>query len=594
LKKEKIMNINKAIKLALEHHRAGNLQQAASLYKKIAKKQPHNGDIFHMLGVISDQQEDLDASIRYMKKAIHLNPNNASVNYNLGNVLKKKGQIDEAIECYQKALQLNPHFTAAYCNLGNIFKEKEQLDEAVVCYQKIIQLNPNDFEAYNNLGNTLKTKGELDGAMTCYQKALQLSPNFILAHNNLGTIYIEKKQFDAAIICYQKALRLNPNYADAYYNLGILYSEKEQFDEAIECYQKALQLDPNHFNTFKGLGIVFQEKGQVDNALSCYQKALQVNPNDPEAHWNKALLLLLNSHFKEGWKEFEWRWKTKKINVAHCDFPQPLWDGHDIEGLTILLYAEQGLGDTIQFIRYASLVAQQGAKVIIECQKELIPLLQKVEGVQKAVTFGQQLLEFDIHYPLLSLPLLFDTTIQTIPAKIPYIGVNATSVQKWTSRIKANTSKQKIGLVWAGSPRHKRDRYRSCPLEIFAPLARLSNMTFYSLQKGDAAEQAKNPPEGMNIVDFTEDIHDFSDTAAVIENLDLTISVDTSVAHLAGAMGKPVWTLLPFAPDWRWMLNRADSPWYPTMRLFRQPSPGDWETVIKNISKDLVKIYSET
>ena len=329
-------------------------------------------------------------------------------------------------------------------------------------------------------------------------------------------------------------------------------------------------------------GWLFGTRDNLREQFILLRKPCILSPDNAVFHWNLSLALLLSGNFEEGWKEYEWRQKVK-------DFPnrivsQPLWDGSDIAGQTILLQAEQGYGDTIQFIRYASMVAQRGANVIVSCQNELTSLLKKVDGIHHVAGYHEPIPEFDVYCPLLSLPLIFHTTVESIPAHVPYIKPEPSLFQHWRAKIQNHVSRLKIGLVWAGREQ------RSCPLELFTPLAEIHYSTFYSLQKGEAAEQAKNPPEGMKLIDYTEDIHDFSDTAAFIENLDLVISVDTAVAHLAGALGKPVWTLLPFVPDWRWLLNRDDSPWYPTMRLFRQPSPGDWESVIARIAQDLTAI----
>jgi len=330
------------------------------------------------------------------------------------------------------------------------------------------------------------------------------------------------------------------------------------------------------------MGTALQEKGQFDEAIQCYKKAIEIDPDYVDARWNMSLLNLLCGNFKEGWKGYEWRWKLEGILVER-NFSAPAWNGYDIKGRTILIYAEQGLGDTIQFVRYASLVADLGANVIVECQKELVSLVEKIRGIKQVIPYGNSLPEFDIHCSLLSLPLVFDTTLEDIPANIPYIYAGSPSVQKWRDKIDQTSSHIRIGLVWAGDPAKKKDRDRSCSLRLFSSLAQFNDVIFYSLQKGEASNQAMNPPEGMNLIDYTEEFHDFSDTAAFIENLDLVISVDTAVAHLAGSLGKPVWTLLPFVPDWRWMLSREDSPWYPTMRLFRQPRIGDWGSVIDRV-----------
>ena len=267
-----------------------------------------------------------------------------------------------------------------------------------------------------------------------------------------------------------------------------------------------------------------------------------------------------------------------------------MWDGFDIKGRSILLHAEQGFGDTIQFVRYAPLVAKRAGKVILECPGELTPLLRSVEGLSQIIVKGESLPDFDVHCPLLRLPLIFDTTLESVPAQIPYLGVDHLLIDKWRNKIQDDNSKLKIGLTWAGRPEQKNDRNRSFCFATFLPLAQLEGITFYSLQKGEAAKQARDAPESMKLVDYTEEINDFSDTAAFMENLDLVICVDTAVAHLAGALGKPVWTLLTFVPAWQWLLNREDSPWYPTMKLFRQRSPGDWGTVMVNVERQLVKL----
>jgi tetratricopeptide (TPR) repeat protein len=554
--KDNLMNINEKIRLAREHHQAGNLKRAVDIYLEILENQPNNAAVLHLIGVLSYQMQNYDF----------------------------------AMSCFRQAIQFNPNYAEAYNNLGSTLKVIGQFDEAIACYRKAIELNPNFAEAYYNLGNTFIISGQLDNAITYYQKALQLNPDHAISYNNLGNAYREKGLLDEAISSYQKALQLNSNLVDAYNNIGVAFQEKGQLDEAITCYQKAIKRNPNYADAYNNLGYILQEKGQLNTAINYYKKALQLNPYLAGAHGHLSLALLLTGDYDQGWKEYEWRWRTKEAYPR--GFSQPLWDGTDITGLTILLHAEQGMGDTIQFIRYAPSVAQRCGKVIVECHRELTSLLRNVEGVHQIISRGEQLPAFDTHCPLLSLPLFFDTTLENIPARIPYVTVNPVLVQEWRDRIQYDDSRLRTGLVWAGAPRHKENRNRSCSLELFSALGQLKNITFYSLQKGAAAQQAKNPPQEMNFIDLTQEINDFSDTAALIENLDLVISVDTSVAHLAGALGKPVWTLLPFSPDWRWLLNREDSPWYPTMRLFRQPSIGDWEPVITKVADELQKLWA--
>jgi tetratricopeptide (TPR) repeat protein len=495
------------------------------------------------------------------------------------------GNLQESGNEYKKILRDHPRNIDALRMLGGICYQLGDFDGAIRYIKKEIEITPSNADAYHNLGIVFHSKGEFDKAISCYQKAIQLNPNFYNSYINLANILRDKGQFDEAMTFYQRAIELNPDIAEAYNSLGNLMKIKGMFEEAINCYQKALQINPVNPGILNNLGNVLYEKGCFDKALISYQNALELDPDSPYSHFHMSRVLLLTGNYKQGWKEYEWRWKTR--DYVERDFSQPRWNGSDISGKTILINTEQGLGDAIQFIRYVPLVVQRGATIIVECQKELVSLFQNVEGVKQVIKVGEQLPPFDVYCPLLSLPLKFDTTLETIPAEIPYIKVNPFSIQKWKDKVQDNSSKLKVGLVWAGSPTFKRSHLKECPLKMFSPLAHNEDITFFSLQKGKATEQAKSSPDGMNLIDYTDEINDFSDTAAFIINLDLVISVDTAVVHLAGALGKPVWTLLPFVPDWRWMLNREDSPWYPTMRLFRQPFPGDWESVIDNVLRNL-------
>jgi Flp pilus assembly protein TadD len=478
-----------------------------------------------------------------------------------------------------KALQL----ACKYYQAGN-------LQESGNLYKKILKANPYNIDALHFLGVIYYQLGDYNNAIKYLKKEIQITPSNAGAYNDLGIIFQEEGRIDEAIKYYQKALHLNPDLAEAHSNLGTAFKEKDNFDEAIICYQKALQKKPYFADVYNNLGVVLQNKGQFEEAIQYFQKALQIEPDHAKSHWSLSFSLLLLGNFDQGLKEYEWRWKTKDFVTQQRRYSRSLWDGSDISGKSILIYPEQGIGDIIQFIRYIPLVAQRGAKVFFECPKELVSLLKNLRGMEQMIIFGENLPEFDIYCPLLSLPLIFKTTLNSIPAEIPYIKVDSSLMQKWKEKFYYNNYEFKVGLAWTGNPKNIRDHYRSISLEIFKPLAQCDNVIFYSLQKGKAAEQAKNPPEGMKLIDYTDEINDFSDTAALIENLDLVISVDTAVAHLAGAMGKPVWTLIPFSlPDWRWMLDREDSPWYPTMRLFRQPSYGDWKSVIEQVKEELKK-----
>jgi len=584
----KFMNIVKAFQTAVEYFQTGNFHQAEHICREILATQPDNIDALHFLGIIQYQLGHYDAAIEHFEKALQLNPEDAGAYYNRGLALKEKGHLDEAIASYQKAIHLNPHSAHAHYNVGTALQEKGQYDEAIIYYKKALQIDPDLSGVYYNLGIISQEKGQFNEAIMYYRKALQLNPNLLDAHNNLGLCLHDKGQLDEAIVTYWKALQLHPQDAKTHYNMGNAFKDKGHIDEAIASYQKAIQLNPGYADACSNLGSALQEKGEIDEAITAYQKTLKIDPNLAIAHVNMSLMLLLSGNFEGGWKEYEWRTKLKDFPLRH--FSQPMWDGSDITGKTILLHAEQGFGDTIQLIRYAPLVVQRGARVIVECLKDLHSLLKTVEGVHQVIGHGETLPAFDLHCPLLSLPLVFDTTLESIPARIPYLSADTLFKEKWRAKVHADHSQYKVGLAWSGNPQHINEQKRSCTLEIFSPLSRLDTITFFSLQKGAAAQQAKNPPQGMKLIDHTEDIYDFSDTAAFIENLDLIISVDTAAAHLSGALGKPTWTLLPFVPDWRWLLNRDDSPWYPTMRLFRQSSLGDWQSVIEMVIVELQKV----
>jgi tetratricopeptide (TPR) repeat protein len=495
--------------------------------------------------------------------------------------LKETGQLDEAITYYKKAIQINPTYADTFNNLGLALQEKGQIEEAELAFNQAIKIDPDYAYAYYNLGNVLMEKKHIDEALTCYQKAIDINPDLLDAYKNLGNALKEKGLHNDAITTYRKILRIESNRPDIYYNLGIVLKETGQLAEAIAYYQKALHLNPAFADAHNNLGLAFRDTGEIRDAIHSFQRAVQIEPDNAIYHWNLSLALLLSGDFEQGWKEYEWRLKVK--DLPNRMLSRQVWDGSDIAGRTILLQAEQGFGDTIQFIRYAPLVAEMGVRVFLSCQDELASLSRSVDGLHTVVGYREPMPHFDVYQYLLNLPLLLHTNLDSIPARIPYIKADLSLVRTWKTKLGDRHSRQRIGLVWAGREQ------RSCSLSMFRPLAQAQNISFYSLQKGEAAAQTKNPPEGMKLIDFTEEIHDFSDTAAFIENLDLVISVDTAVAHLAGALGKPVWTLLPFVPDWRWLLHRNDSPWYPTMRLFRQPAPGDWASVIEKIATELLK-----
>jgi len=426
--------------------------------------------------------------------------------------------------------------------------------------------------------------GRLLQAQAAYRQILSVDPAHVDAHLALGAALQALGQPAEAEASFREALRLRPNYPEAHNNLGIALRDLGRAAEAETSFRESLRLQPNVPVAHNSLGVALKDLGRPAEAEASFREALRLQPNYAEAHNNIAHALLLAGRFEEGWQEYEWRWKTISVSSDVRDFSAPLWRGEAIGDRTILLHAEQGLGDTLQFCRYAPLMVC-GGRIILEVQPSLVRLLSRLPGVMQTVARGDRLPPFDLHCPLLSLPLAFSTTLDTIPATTPYLSADPALAAKWQERL-VGLGGLRIGLVWAGeqgvnfAAKAADDRRRSIALKALAPLGKVAGVSFVSLQKGGPAAEAADPPHGMMLHDSTADLHDFEDTAALIVNLDLVVSVDTSVAHLAGALGKPVWLLNRFDTDWRWLLNRDDSPWYPTLRQFRQPSPGDWNSAV--------------
>lgn len=435
--------------------------------------------------------------------------------------------------------------------------------------------------------------GRLQEAEALYRQILQAQPNHPGAHHLLGMIAYQVGKHDIAVEYVKRAIALNPAVAEFHNNLGTVYLDTDRIEAARPHLATALQLQPDYVEARYNMGNLLRNEGKFEEAVAQYRQALKLKPDYAGAHWNLSLVLLLTGHFAEGWQEHEWRWEAEVGKPWKRNFPQPLWDGADISGRTILLHAEQGFGDALQFVRYVPLVAKRGARVVLECQPELKALFKSVKGVKVLVAKGEPLPAFDVHAPLLSLPGIFGTTLETVPAPVSYLAANPKLAAAWRARMDGGRDTFKVGLAWAGNPVQGNNRNRSASLSLFAPLGKVEGVTFYSLQKGEAAQQTLTPPKGMAVIDLTAELKDFADTAALISNLDLVVTVDTAVAHLAGAMGKPGWTLLTFSPDWRWLLERGDCPWYPTMRLFRQERPGDWPGVVARAAEalqDMVRV----
>ena len=549
------MNPTDPLQPAIAHHRAGRLAEAEAGYRAAVGRNANDPRALHLLGTVLLQQRRAADAVPFLERASKIAPQVADIHHLLGEALRLNGAFVAAEQAYRKSLATRPLFPPAHNALGLALVQQGKIDSAVLAWQRAIKLKPDYAEAHANLGTALAQQKNYSEAAAVLRKAVQLNPKFPPAHNNLANVLNELGETDEAIAHWQAAVDLAPRYADALTNLG-----------------KALHL-----------------RGEHARAIDVLERAVAAKPADPDARFLRGLVLLAAGDFARGFADYQYRLACTGFELKGRTFPQPAWDGGDVAGKTFLIHTEQGMGDTIQFIRYAPLLAARGARVIIECPPDLADLLRTADGVAEVIPRPHALPPFDVHAAVLDLPRLFGTTPETVPANVPYVSVDPTRRDRWIPLLStfAAPSGRRVGLVWSGNPKHANDRNRSIPLKAFEPLATLADVTFVNLQKGPAAGQMSDSTLTLKLIDHTAQLHDFADTAVLIAQLDLVISVDTSVAHLAGGLGKPVWVLLPKVPDWRWMLGRSDSPWYPTMRLFRQETAGDWSSVVGQVTEAL-------
>ncbi len=522
-------NAAEAIAAGVAHHQAGNLTQAEQIYRQVLQLQPQNVDALSLLGVIACQHGNLEEGITLYRQALALQPGHKQARDNLSLALWKQG--------------------------------KRLIDESTLNLNQVVNFQPNNFQAHDTLAIIFQDQGLLEQALTHYQLALAANPIDVAALNGTGVI--------------------------------LQYQGKPHL--AAHFHRRVLAAQPENTDALIGLSKAMLDQGRHQEALTYVNQALAVNSHGAIARYNRALMLLQQGDFGQGFPEYEWRLKTPEFPT--CPFKQPVWDGSDLRGKTLLLHAEQGLGDTIQFIRYAAIATQKGGRVILTCHRPLIRLLSSIPGIEQLIPLGIPLPAFDLYAPLLSLPGILGTTLETVPAQVPYLQPPETDwkldLEDWTlgQRMPAAVNQPspsshrplKVGLVWSGGSLYKHNQTRSFSLVELEPLLQIPNVTFYSLQKGIPQIEIAELGWDSRLIDLSDRLTDMADTAAAIAQLDLVITVDTAVAHLAGAIAKPVWVLLAKVADWRWMLDREDTPWYPTMRLFRQTKPNDWQSVIQQI-----------
>jgi tetratricopeptide (TPR) repeat protein len=538
------------------------------------------------------------ASVESYDRLIALRPDAVEAFNNRGAALLRLGRPADALASFDAALTVQPDLAEAMCNRGNALLALGRVTEALDSYDQTLALNPALAQAATSRADALERLDRPAEALASYDQAVAAAPGLVQAHYNRGNLLRTLERHEEAIASFDAVLALLPTHAGAACNRATSLRALGRLDEALAGYAQAMFLDPTMAAALINHASLLAMLGRHQEALEDYARATAMFPDNAEVHWNEALCRLTMGDFKGGWREHEWRWHTDALRPGQRHFPEKLWLGEtSLAGRTILLHGEQGFGDMLQFCRLAPLVAALGdaaadaanaVNVVLEMPSALARLIRTMPGPQRIVTQNEPVPEFDVHCPLLSLPLALGTTLETIPAAVPYLAADPDQALAWRIRLAAVPGLH-VGLVWAGNPRTADralaaiDRRRSLPLARLAPLGTVPGVTFVSLQKGHRADEAKTPPRGMALYDWTDELWDFADTAALIAGLDLVIGVDTSVVHLAGALGKPVWVLNRYDACWRWLYGRTDSPWYPTMRLFRQARFGDWDAVIAEV-----------
>ncbi len=584
-------HVDPALQTAIELYKSGKLDQACAAYQQILAGEPQRADVLNLLGMALRQSGQFSSAIGYLRRAIAINPSQAVFFGNLAEAHRGLAQIREAIECYAQAARLAPHVAELHSNLGALLQQVGRMDEAAACYAQALTCDPRYAPAHYNLGNLFQVQRQWDQAIACYRQALASQPDYVEAQCNLGNALRERGDLAEALRWLQSALALHPDFVPSISNLAVVLQDLGRLDEARQLCERALHLAPERPQTHLNFGTVLKDLGDPAAAIAHYDRALAIRGDFAQALCSRGTAWLAMGEFARGWAGYEHRIDCEQFDVRK--FPQPRWDGSSLGQRTLLIHSEQGLGDTIQFIRYWRMAAKRGGKVIVAAQSALIPLLA-ASGVANLVPSEGPLPPFDVHAPLMSLPQIFGTRIDSVPLDLPYLAAEPARIERWRDYLQA-TGGLKVGIVWQGRREYRTDHLRSVPLVALAPLAGVPGVQLISLQKAPGSEQLESADAApLGVVDLARSLDNeggaFMDTAAVMKCLDLVISTDTAVAHLAGALAVPVWVALCASPEWRWMLARDDSPWYPTMRLFRQTKLGHWSDVFERMAEELTRL----
>lgn len=586
---------------AVRQHESGKLDEAAPLYERVLRLDPaHSGALYH-LGRLELARANTAAGLEHLRKAARANPKSADVQQSLGMAYKQLGEWGDAAQAFERALAIDPHHAPSHFELGDLSQTLGRTDVAIQFYLRTINLDPARTEAFRRLGELLLAAGNWVGAENCFARVVDTGilndnpPALIDVLNKLGMTFLKQEKLDEAVLAFRGILEIDPTLAEMHANLAFVCERRGRLEEALAAGLRAVELKPAYAEGHNNLGVAYRALHRLDEARKCFAKAAALRPDFALAQFNLGTVDLMEGRYAPGWRGYEWRLLT--LDKPPRKLPVPRWDGKPIAGKTLLAHTEQGYGDTIQFVRFLKLARDRSqAKIVLEGPAALLPLLRGVAGADEVIRAGTPLPPIDAEISLPSLPGVLGIEIDDLAGPVPYLRVPEASRAVWRERLALldqKTGRQdntglKVGFVWSGNPEQQQNVVRSCPLAHFAALATIKGISWYSLQKEAdeaqlrAAWSADNPVVALGPL-----CDDFADTAAAICELDLIITVDTSVAHLAGALGRPTWTLLSHTPDWRWQLDRRDSAWYPTMRLFRQPQWGDWTAVFEEVVEEL-------
>tara|TARA_R110002095_G_scaffold2261_2_gene9441 strand:+ start:4143 stop:5918 length:1776 start_codon:yes stop_codon:yes gene_type:complete len=590
-----MIEVQEQLKTALVHHQSGALDQAERIYQQILESDGRQWEALYYLGTLQLQRGELDPSIKNFLKVVQLRPEMPDVHNNLGVAYHASGKWQEAGESFEQAIRIHPHYERAYFNLGSLLESRGLLTEAARCYKKSYDLNKDNLETCQKWADVLKLTGEWKQAADIYRELLIKIPDDFNVSMKLAYVLVLQRQYAEAIRLYEAVLETNPDHYQILVSLSYVYELMGDGPSAVKTAQRSIQAAPDQPEGYNNLGVAFKLEHQIEVACENFLKALSLRSDFAMAEFNLATMRMLQGDLAAGWQGYE-----RRVDIdptSQPSYPGPRWQGEPLEGKTIFLWCEQGFGDTLLFMRFAIELKRRGAaRVLLLCQTELAELLKGIPEIDQILIEGDEIPRFDYQSPLLSVPLHLKTSLETIPVGVPFVVPDPERQLYWHDTLSKYEGK-KVGLNWCGNLKFSRNEFRSVPLQTFLPLKEVDGVQLVSLQQVNGLEQIEPLKESWNLLqpgsEYQTEAGSFREAAALIQNLDLVITTDTAIAHLAGSLGVPVWILISKIPDWRWLLDRTDNPWYPTARLFRQEKLGDWEPVMAEVQTELKRLWQQ-